>query len=154
MKKKKHEFTLRSICESTCDLMSTTAPSISRALVPQRGHLPLQHLQPAQKSLQVFMAIGATTGLLGDVDAVGEDDLVLPVHRVVGGAKARERGCVSGIQLAAPGGIQVGGAKGAGGDVDVVDVVEHHRLVRAGQGDVAGSGLCQGGSSMPKHLLH
>lgn len=52
------------------------------ALLPQGRHQVLQLLQSAQELLDVRSS-SAPTGPAGDVDAVGEDDLVFPVQRVL-----------------------------------------------------------------------
>lgn len=120
----------------TCNL-SSTADRPAAALVPQTGQLRLQHLQPVQDILDVRQLVVATARLLGDVDAVGEDNLIVPVHRmlhVLGVLHFQRRALV--FEVAVAGGVEVHGAEGGGGDVDVVDVVEHHRLVRVWQGEV------------------
>lgn len=67
---------------------------------------------------------------------MGEDDLVLAVDGVLGDALARGGRGVLGEELRALRGVQVDRAQRGGGDVDVVDVVEDHGVVRAGDGEV------------------
>lgn len=68
---------------------------------------------------------------------MGENDLIVSVHGVlhVLAVLHVHRGTLL-FEIGITRGVEVHGAEGRGGDVDVVDVVEHHRLVGAGQGDV------------------
>lgn len=93
--------------------------------------------------------------LLGNVDAVGEHDLVLPVHRVLQvlcGLHVRLDWTSFGLDLSSSGALHIYGTQGAGGDIDVVDVVEDHWLVRVGQGHVL-RGVSQGLSAVADDLL-
>jgi len=93
---------------------------------------------------------------------VGEDDLVLHVHRVLCGEQPRgseggrgggRTGRLSGLQHGGARRLQVHGADGAGGHVDVVHVAEDHGLIGAGQGDVLLPHGRQGFPPVPDGLL-
>lgn len=105
----------------------STAADPGGALIPQARHLPLQRLDAIQQLLQAWQVAVAGAGLPWDVDAVGEDDLVVTVQRVLGGAQLWRGG--PGLQLRRAGGVQVHRAQRARGHVDVVDMVEDNRLI-------------------------
>lgn len=67
---------------STCGL-SAAAGGFCGALLSECRQLALQHLQTIQELLQVRQSLRTATRLLGDVDAVGEDDLITAVQCVV-----------------------------------------------------------------------
>lgn len=80
---------MTSIQYSTCDWLSAAEARVSSsALISQRGQLSLQNLQPAQEVLQIREPFGACTRLLRNVNAVGENNLVLPIHGMFGGVEA------------------------------------------------------------------
>lgn len=68
---------------------------------------------------------------------MGENYLIVTVHRVlhVLGVLHVHRGTLV-FDLGVTGRVEVNGTEGCGGDVDVVDMVEHHWLVGVGQGEV------------------
>lgn len=84
---------------------------------------------------------------------MGEDDLVLPVHGVLGGLMARRKRPVLGVQQLAVRRVQADRAKGTGGNVDVVDVVEYDRMACAGHSGVefvrGGQGLAPMSQDFP-----
>ena len=140
----------------TCNLSSTAAGSTA-TLFSEAGQLRLQHLQPAQDVLHVVHGVVTAARLLGNVDAVGEHDLVLPVHRVLQvlcGLHVRLDWTSFGLDLGSSGALHVYGTQVAGGDIDVVDVVEDHWLVSTGEGYVVSSRGCQSCPFMPKYFSH
>lgn len=76
--------------------LSPAAGAAAAALISQGRNLSLQHLQAAHEFLQAGQVLAAATCPPGNVDAVGEDDLVLPVHRVLGGVLVRRDARVPG----------------------------------------------------------
>ena len=137
---------------------SSAAGRPAAALLPQAGQLCLQHLQPVQDVLDVGQVVVAAAGLLGDVDAVREHNLVVAVHRLLQLLGALDVGrsplvFALAAATAAAGGVEVHGAEGGGGDVDVVHVVEDHGLVRVGQCEVLLGLGSQGLPAVAEHLL-
>ena len=114
--------------------MSSTAACSTTALLPQTRQLRFQHLQPVQDILDVWQLVVATTCLLGDVDAVGENNLIVTIHRVLHVLGVHWGALV--FDVFASRRVKVNRAEGRGGDIDVVDMVEYYRLVRMGQGEV------------------
>lgn len=88
-----------------------------------------------QDILDVWQLVVAAACLLGDSDAMSEHDLIVAILRVlhVLGVLHVHGGALV-FDLSASRQVEVHGAEGRGGDVDVIDVVEHHWLVRVGQG--------------------
>lgn len=85
---------------------------------------------------------------------MGEDDLVLPIHGVLGALMARGKRPFLGFQQRAVWRVQADRAQGTSGNVDVVDVVENYRMACAGHSGVI---LFRGGqslASMAQDLLH
>lgn len=123
-------------CRRTCSLSSTTAGSTG-ALLPQTRQLRLQHLQSVQDVFDVRQLVVTATGLFGDVDTVSENNLVVAIDRVlhVFGALHVHRGALV-LDTAPSRRVEVHSAEGGGGDVDVVDVVEHDRLIGMGESQV------------------
>lgn len=86
---------------------------------------------------------------------MGENDLVVAIHRVlhVLGVLHVHRSALV-FEISSSGRIEIHGAEGRGGDIDVIDMVKHHWLVRVGQGKVL---LCflwhQGLSAVADDLL-
>lgn len=68
--------------DSTCDRRSTAGP-LPATLLPQGRNFSFQHLQSAHELLEAGQVVAAAAGLPGYVDAVREDDLVVPVDRVL-----------------------------------------------------------------------
>lgn len=134
----------------TCDLCSAAGP-VSVALIPQHRNLSLQHLQAAHQIFEHRHLVGAAARLPGYVDAVCKDDLVLSVDRVL---SAEMTCCILRLELDAVRRIQVHRAKGAGRNVDAVDVIENHRVPRVGQADVVSLGGGQRLPSMSEDFLH
>lgn len=129
----------------TCDLCTAAGP-VDAALIPQHRNFSLEHLQAAHEVFEHGHLVGAAARLPGYVDAVGKDDLVLPVDRVL---SAEMAACILRLDLYAVWRIQVHRAKGAGRNIDAVDVIENHRVPRVGQADVVFLGGRQSLSSMP-----
>lgn len=136
--------------QPTCDLRTAAGP-VSGALVPQHRNFSLQHLQAAHEIFEHGHLVGAAARLPGYVDAVGKDDLVLSVDRVL---SAEVACCVLRLELDAVWRIQAHRAKGAGRNVDAVDVIENHRVPRVGQADVVFLGGGQRLSSMSEDFFH
>lgn len=63
----------------TCNVSSTAAFSTT-TLFSQSRQLRLQHLQPVQDILDVWQLAVTATCLLGDVDAVSENNLIITIH--------------------------------------------------------------------------
>jgi len=124
------------------------------ALLSQAGQLRLQHLQTVQDVLDVGQMVVTTARLLGDVDAMREHDLVVAVQRLLqllGALDVRRRPLV--LDLRAARGVQIHGAQGRGGDIDVVDMVEDHGLVGVGHGQVLLGPGSQGLPAVTEDLL-
>lgn len=67
---------------------------------------------------------------------VGEDDLVLSVDGVLIGVMTRGDSSVFGVKLCTLCSVQVRGTQRTGGNVDVIYMVENHRTVCAGEGEI------------------
>lgn len=85
---------------------------------------------------------------------MGEDDLVLPVHGVLGALVARGQRPFLGLQRQAVRRVQADRAQGTSGNVDVVDVVEDDGVARAGHGGVVFFGGSQSLPSMAQDFPH
>lgn len=85
---------------------------------------------------------------------MSEDDLVLPVHGVLGALMARGKRPFLGFQQCAVRRVQADRAQGTSRNIDVVDVVENYRLACAGHSGVI---FIRGGQSlatMAQDFLH
>lgn len=129
----------------TCDLC-TAADPVPAALIPQDGDLSLEHLQPTHEVFQHGRLVRAAAGLPRYVDAMGKDDLVVPIHGVLRTEMARGERRILGVELNAVRRVQGHWAQGTGRNVDAVDVIENHRVPHIGEGDVLFPG---GGQSLP-----
>lgn len=85
---------------------------------------------------------------------MGEDDLVLPVHGVLGALMAQGKRPLLGLQQRAVRRLQADRAQGARGNVDVVDMVENYRLACAGHSGVMFFRGGQSLASMAQDFLH
>lgn len=113
-------------CLTFCCLGIRTASSPAGTLLPEGGYQPLQLLQSAQQVLDVWGSRTAT-GPAGNVDAVREDNLVPLIHCMLLVILDRLNFC---LQVCVPACcVQVYRAKGANRQLDVVDMIENHRLI-------------------------
>lgn len=90
-----------------------------------------------QDVFDVRQLVVTATRLLGDCDAMREHDLVVAILCVLYVLHILHayRGILV-FELSASRQIEIHGTEGGGGNVDVVDMVEDHWLVRVWQGQV------------------